>query len=523
MLHPSQHVQAVTIVLMLIVTCDGDSSTQPDDRLLEEIEYFATRSCIPYVSAHCDKESTVYNHEACATASRSFYSANRAGLYAVGSSGGWKQVTDYSGTLMMHTLSDLGTDYFNPSFTKLLVYVHGREMELQKAAAHNRFMNDGFCRTLGTESFAVDYAKLFREQGFNVFVWYWAQYSWSPAGALREHYDDYGTEVSPKIWADDYIRRNGKGFRGRPSGNPLWAKFSDASLCLGKKAWECKEEHDDVFEWTKTKTDKNDFDPSLAIGNAFAESLFAIAPKLSNVATFHLVGNSYGSQIALHGTYLVLQHGVQPCLKKTSLTSVPVPTRLVLIDPAYKQGAVKCGWSAAFCWNDPIFALAANQLKAIHDYGVPTLKIDATALANAMVGTIDTSPLSYNAATVHIQMYDNDFLGRNVDMHTQSVDWYFRTYFDHFSGAALASSSSSSCDFLVGKEPILFGCTADSRALASFNNLVGARGSELAVMELRQSGVNAYPWKAEWRKHSFCSVSWWRGCDQDKRGKPCGL
>lgn len=722
---------------------------------------------------------------------------------------------------MIDSLRDLGTDYFDPDFTKLLVYIHGREMNLQKVAAHNRFLNDGFCRKLGNETEAVDYATQFRANGFNIFVWWWAQYSWSPAhrGELRESgwyfFSDegnIGTEVSPKIWADDYIRQNGKSFYGGEKGNPLWAKFSNASLCLGKTGWECKMEHSEVFEWTKTETDKDDLDPDLAVGNTFAESLLAIAPSLSSVDTFHLVGNSYGSQIALHGTYLVLskagllqqsqscqtakkadlsgvtsvvmlknvrsgyylhvsnehmengnqllhydstsdgskwvvEHvdnsasivmlrsirsgyylhvgsnamkngdpvyhyasssdgskwqiepvdnsgstvmlksvrsgyylhvsdkqmnngdpvlqydsasdgskwqiesqieshqitttyngwcrygskekdlignhrfpgsasscgqecysesgctayafdsGTRECFlykggpythgsgRENTLCYVPparrafqscqgkiegeqcklcdpsdtgcietavvktcqageckaapssspspsptvlVPTRLVLVDPVYKIGSVDCGWKG-FCWNDPIFALAREQLKAIHDYGVPTLKLDATALSNAMVGTVDTGPLSYNAATVHIQMYPNTFLSlwMNVDMHTESVDWYFRTYFPNFADAD-PPSPGSSCPDQPGGLPIAFGCTSDSDATLGFDKMVsGENGGVWGVSVFRQSDVNPYAWKAKWGGEAYCTAHWfwglmpWSGCDESKRGRPC--
>jgi hypothetical protein len=372
-------------------------------------------------------------------------------------------------------------------------------------------MADGFCRKLLGEDVAFDYAKKFRAHGFNVLVWYWAQYSWSPAkhGELIESGGwylwgkeyDIGTEVSPKIWADDYIRRWGKGMRGTPAGNPLWAKFSDAKLCLGKQSWECKLEHDEVFKWTKTETDKDEFDPNLAIGNTFAESLLAIAPALSKVETFHLVGNSYGSQVVLHATYLVLEKAglaqqTKPCDQRApmpSIASVPVPTRLILVDPAYKQGSVLCG-AKRFCLSDPILDLGIKQLQAIHNYGVPTLKLDATALANWSPGTIDTGVFRFSAATAHIKMFPEDQLLFRTEMHTQSVDWYFRTYFVNVTGGD--AGSSNPCAIPPGAQAIMFGCTADAEARASFDNIVG--GNE-RVAQLRQKNTDPNPWTAEWK------------------------
>jgi hypothetical protein len=435
-----EHFSPAVVAFMLVLGCASgqEADMSPDElhRLSKDKEHFAARPCTPYVAPECDRTSSAdFDAEACDRASRSFYSGNRAGLYAVSSNGGWKQVTDYRGMLAngTNTLSLLGTEYFNPVFTKLIVYSHGRVMKLHRVAAHNRFMDDGFCRLLDGETTAVDYAKLFREQGFNVLVWYWAQYSWSPAkpslaGDIYESGSwwwskeyNIGTEVSPKIWADDYIRRNGKGMQpedyskwATPAGNPLWANFSNASLCLGKEGWDCKLQYDHVFEWTETKTDKDEFDPSLAIGNVFAESLLAIAPSLSSVTTFHLVGNSYGSQVVLHGTYLVLEKlglvPLQSCSNRTqkpSIASVPVPTRLVLVDPVFKMGSVRCGVKRMCLFSNPILDLAVEQLKVIHDYGVPTLKLDATGLANVAPGTLNTNVLAHNAATVHIRMFDD--------------------------------------------------------------------------------------------------------------------
>jgi len=212
---------------------------------------------------------------------------------------------------------------------------------------------------------------------------------------------------------------------------------------------------------------------------------------------------------------------------------VLVPTRLVLIDPAYKIGSVECGLKH-FCWNDPTFALAAEQLKVIHDYGVPTLKLDATAIANGMVGTVDTGPLSYNAATVHIQMYTNTFLNNlwlNVDMHTESVDWYFRTYFPNFSDAG-PPSAGNSCPVLPGVLPIAYGCTTDSKAKLAFDKMVsGEKDGVWGVSALRQSNTNPYAWNATWAVEAYCTAHWFWGtlfwgmwgCDENKRGRPCRL
>jgi hypothetical protein len=169
-----------------------------------------------------------------------------------------------------------------------------------------------------------------------------------------------------------------------------------------------------------------------------------------------------------------------------------------------------------------------KQLKVIHDYGVPTLKVDATALANEMLGTLDTSALSYNAATFHIKMF-----GRfSMIPHTHSVDWYFRTYFASFPDSEIASSNS--CPITSGTEAIVYGCTADSVATASFDRIVS---DEKGVGVRRQVSVNANPFNATWQNqwkclnHGFWKLGGWLfgifetgsnlHCDESQLGKPC--
>jgi len=420
------------------------------------------------------------------------------------------------------SLDQVGIEYFDPSFTKVVMYSHGRAMNLAKQASNNRFLGDAFCRKLTYEDSAEDYTTLFRSKGYNVFAWWWAQYSWSPSkqGTILESGEPWGdgaegTEVSPKIWADAWVRRNCKQLDSEDAmaSNPRWAKFSDASQCIDKEEWDCPE----AFEWTKTETNKDDYDVSLAIGNVLAESLLTIAPSyFSNVNDFHLVGNSYGTQVVLHATHLVLEkkNQLDSCLGQQPISAVPVPSRLVLVDPVYKQYSCDCGWFP--CWNDPILQIAEQQLQAINNYGISTLKLDATALANFLPGTINTGPLNYNAATAHVSMY-----GASVDhvlAHTEAVDWYFRTYFPDVYNT---NGGDGSCS-LPGavNEAIMLGCSAEADARSSFSQMVNGNDGVYVTEQTSDSDVD--PWRSEWKKELWCSSSsWWSGCDQAKRGNSC--
>eukprot|EP00973_Karenia_brevis_P025394 3503395-Karenia_brevis.AAC.1 len=83
----------------------------------------------------------------------------------------------------------------------------------------------------------------------------------------------------------------------------------------------------------------------------------------------------------------------------------------------------------------------------------------------------------------------------NVAMHTESVDWYFRTYFPQFSDAGPPSAASSCPDF---RGPaIAYGCTPDSEATLGFDKMVsGENRGVWGVSVLRQRNVNPYAWKA---------------------------
>jgi len=347
----------------------------------------------------------------------------------------------------------------------VVVYAHGRQgPDLAKKVSKGWAFTDGFCRELNDD--VHDFAESMRKAGWNTLLWYWAQYSYSPCGDwLEDHWLTCGWAnavsggvISPKIWADNWLRSQDETFGG---GNPHWAQFPAVTGGF----WSSQ-----TYTWEDTEVGADNNLTQLAVGFGFAESLLNIEPSLADVAALHFVGNSYGSQVVLHGSYLILQQLREGRLGASRSHGIPLPTRIVLLDPAYKAGATRLFGEPG---HSIFWHLAVPQLEELHSAGVPVVSVHATDIPNTLIGTKDTAYFNYHALKVVINM---GLSGH--DAHTACVDWYFKTYLDGECAAPLAS---------------VFGCAADASAHDEIMELLNSPQGVMQVMQTEGTS-SADPW-----------------------------
>merc|ERR1712113_551145 len=203
--------------------------------------------------------------------------------------------------------------------------------------------------------------------------------------------------------------------------------------------------------WTATDAAADNDLARLAVGSGFAESLLNIEPSLANVDALHFVGNSYGSQVVLHGSNLILKELRQGRLGAPRSHGMPLPTRLVMLDPAYKAGATRSFLQPG---HSIFWHLAVPQLKELHLVGIPILSVHGTDIPSKMFGTVDTAYFNHYALKVVINMGLEGFAA-----HTGCVDWYFKTY------TAPDGRQECAAEVLPKKsKALMFGCTADANA-----------------------------------------------------------
>jgi hypothetical protein len=419
-----------------------------------------------------------------------FHSENRAGLYAIGPGGEHIQVTDFAGTPVgTKPLHELGRKYYDPTFKKVVIYAHGRQgTTLKEQVSNGLAFTDGFCREVGNE--VHDFAASMRCAEWNTLLWYWAQYAYSPCGdVLEDHWltcefarriPEDGEVVSGKIWADQWLRSQEDMSGG---GNPKWAQFPEASRGSSQ-----------TYTWKNTTSNTHAADniTKLAVGFGFAESLLNIAPSLANVDALHFVGNSYGSQVVLHGSSLILKQLRQGRLGAIRSSGIPLPTRMVMLDPAYKAGATRPFGQAG---HSIFWHLAVPQLKELHEAGVPIVSVHATDIPNTLVGTVDTAYFNYYALKVGIDMGLSApwWAPWEKPAHTACVAWYFKTYLTH-------GNPEREC---VAPLTSVFGCAADADARLEIMEMLDSRQGVFLVNQA-EGNYSTNPWFTSWdEKHLY--------------------